>query len=96
MKSNVPQGLGFSGVGNASYYYGFTNITLPLNDSIQSIVFFNNTAINTKKFVLHPFNYSLNNRTLIDFGEVVWININASINGTSNLMILNMTKMGDA
>lgn len=86
---------GGDGISNGTYYYEFKNVTLPNNDSIQSLVYFNNTAISTRKYVLHPFNYSVNNDTRIDYGEVIWININASINGTSNLMIVNLTFMGE-
>lgn len=95
LKSNIPKNNTGEGNSGTEYFYEFKNVTLPLNNSLQSIVYFNNTAVNTRKFVLHPFNYSNANTTLIDFGEVVWININASINGTTNLMILNMTLMGD-
>ena len=99
LKSNIC--MGNLSIFNCSYYdvAGLSlsnNITLPLNNSIQSIVFYNNTAISNKKFVPHPFNYSFNNASpTIDYGEVVWININNSINGT-NLMVFNTTHMGDA
>ena len=96
--SNLQQGGlngSTSGTAGGAYYYNvggaFVNVTLPLNDSLQSLVYFNNSAVNTRKFVLHPFNYSKNNLTFVDFGEVVWININKSINGTSNLMIVNLS-----
>jgi len=79
------------GGGTYSYYYDFANVTLPNNESVQYLTYFNNTAVATKKYVTHPYNYTKNNDTFVDFGESVWININASINGTSNLMILNMS-----
>ncbi len=55
---------------------------IPNNDSLQAIVYFNNTAVTNRKYVVHPFNYTLNNLTTIDFGEVMWININATWNHT--------------
>ena len=88
--------LGANGCTYFQTLTGFTNITLPNNNSIQALVYFNNTASSNKKFVVHPFNYTKNNDTFADFGEVVWIQINASINGTSNLMIVNQTKIAVA
>jgi len=83
-------------VAGGEYYYDLTNVTfLPNNDSIQFITPYNNTAIVTRKYIPHPFNRSFGNNTLLDFGEVAWININGSINGTSNLMVLNLSRMGD-
>lgn len=52
------------------------------NDTQQVISYFNNSAIDIRKFVDHPRNFSLNNLTVMDFGEVFWVNINESWNVT--------------
>lgn len=54
------------------------DVSIPANNSLNVIVFYNNSAVTTKKYVVHPYNYSLANDTTIDFGEVVWINYNSS------------------
>lgn len=86
LKSNIPASGGESG---ARYYYELFNVTLPRNDSFTSVVYFNNTALTNKKFVGHPRNLTFNNNTLVDFGEVVWIKINNSINGSKSLWVIN-------
>jgi len=67
---------------NESVPYGGV-IKTPDNASLMAIVYFNNSADATKRYVPHPFNYSFNNATTVDFGGVVWININASWNISS-------------
>lgn len=91
--SNFVRGLVATGEG--AYYYDITNASLPPNSSLGFIVHFNNTADNTRKYNNHPSvrNITFNNGTLLDFGEVGYININQSINGSSNLMILNRSLM---
>jgi hypothetical protein len=65
--------------------YEQVSVVAPKNESLQFITYFNNTAISTKKYVPHPYNYSFNNDTLVDFGEVVWINLNATWNVSTTL-----------
>ncbi|KKK98694.1 hypothetical protein LCGC14_2640200, partial [marine sediment metagenome] len=61
------------------------DVISPSNVSFQVADYFNNTAINTRKFVVHPANYTLNNGTPLDFGEVAWINYNSSYNLSTSL-----------
>lgn len=88
LKSNRREG----GV-NGSYYFDIVNVSqLPSNLSLLEIVMYNWSS---GKYVVHPANYSQSNLTLAEFGEVVWVHINESINGSSNLRVLNQSHIGD-
>ena len=72
----------FTNVTKTPYGIGDDNQTFPapINDTFEFISYFNNTAGVTKKFTTHPFNRAFNNLTDVDFGEVLWTNINQTWN----------------